>query len=212
MLYEFNILPLNHFGSGMPRLSHFPSRLSDNRSASGVETRREALDLFFKSLGRWPAYPKSIECFLNVRLKISNWNLSTAFLVDTPKWRHNFHRISKSRKWRLTRITWANLFISSVDTFIALNFIPKIVSRHLVDFHRELDFIQWKHCLNLEWSSWQASYYVVNPNKKFLILKKVSYNFIYKQFPDLYYFCVVFVSCYFRKISFSDICNFNKFH
>ena len=52
----------------MPRLSHFPSRLGDNRSTSGVEARRHDLDLYFKSLSRWHLYPSFLE--LSVKVKI----------------------------------------------------------------------------------------------------------------------------------------------
>ena len=52
----------------MPRLAHFPSRLSDNRSNSGVENRRSTLDAYFKSLSRWNLYPKMIENHLNVKI------------------------------------------------------------------------------------------------------------------------------------------------
>jgi len=52
----------------MPRLAHFPSRLGDNRSNSGVENRRSTLDTYFKSLSRWNLYPKLIETHLNVKI------------------------------------------------------------------------------------------------------------------------------------------------
>merc|ERR1711953_401078 len=52
----------------MPRLAHFPSRLGDNRSNSGVENRRSTLDAYFKSLSRWNLYPKLIETHLNVKI------------------------------------------------------------------------------------------------------------------------------------------------
>ena len=53
---------------GMPRLSHFPSRLGDNRSASGIESRRHDLDLYFKSLSRWHLYPAFLELFVKVKI------------------------------------------------------------------------------------------------------------------------------------------------
>ena len=53
---------------GMPRLSHFPSRLGDNRSERGVESRRQDLDLYLKSLSRWHIYPHFLEEFIRVKI------------------------------------------------------------------------------------------------------------------------------------------------
>ena len=52
----------------MPRLPHFPSRLVDNRSDSGVEQRRMQLDVYFRSLSRWPYYPRILSRVFKVRI------------------------------------------------------------------------------------------------------------------------------------------------
>ena len=52
----------------VPRLPHFPSRLVDNRSESGVEQRRLLLDNYFRAISAWPYYPTALIKFLNVRV------------------------------------------------------------------------------------------------------------------------------------------------
>ena len=52
----------------VPRLPHFPSRLVDSRSESGVEQRRQLLDNYFRAISAWPYYPTALIKFLNVRV------------------------------------------------------------------------------------------------------------------------------------------------
>lgn len=52
----------------MPRLPHFPSRLVDNRSESGVEQRRQQLDQYLRALSQWPLYPQLLLKVFKVRI------------------------------------------------------------------------------------------------------------------------------------------------
>lgn len=87
----------------MPRLSHFPSRLGDNRSASGVESRRHDLNLYFKSLSNWYAYPSFMEQFIKVKIPES------MLLSETPQ-AHNYVMTMDQRKSRNLFYTGDKLF------------------------------------------------------------------------------------------------------
>ena len=81
----------------MPRLPHFPSRLVDNRSDSGVEQRRMQLDVYFRSLSRWPYYPRIISRVFKVRIP-EDYLLENATISRTREPNQN----APEHKWSTT--------------------------------------------------------------------------------------------------------------
>ena len=90
---------------GRPRLGHFPSRITDNRSSTGVENRRVALDNYFKSISGWNLYPKIIEKFISV--KIPETMLMETYEAKQSDFQHEAHDLTNSR---LSTISTFSLF------------------------------------------------------------------------------------------------------
>ena len=68
LIIHFSKIQITQVKFSVPRLPHFPSRLVDSRSESGVEQRRQLLDNYFRAISAWPYYPTALIKFLNVRV------------------------------------------------------------------------------------------------------------------------------------------------